>query len=127
MLKFYKNSFKIYFQAKTTKTPKIYIKQGDFVLLGEMKKIDDELFEFEDNRDYGEYIYKIEVEFVKYVRVVVEKNLLSKLYNHTFGNWEIKNNQMIFYDLEGKELVKFDLFNSDGEPAEFGIVKRVRC
>ena len=124
MLKFYKNSFKIYFQAKTTKTPKIYIKQNDFVLLGEMKKIDDELFEFEDNRDYGEYIYKIEVEFVKYVRVKIEENLLDKLYNYTFGNWEVKDNKMYFYGLNGEIIATYNLLDKSGLPTEIAVAKR---
>ena len=42
------------------------------------------------------------------------------------GNWEIKDNQWIHYDLDGNELFRFNLFDKTGKPAETQVYKRVR-
>jgi len=44
------------------------------------------------------------------------------------GCWEIKNNQMIFYKFGNntEELIKFDLLDKDGKPAEKNVFKRWR-
>jgi hypothetical protein len=40
------------------------------------------------------------------------------------GDWEIKDNQMIFYDRDGDELMRFDLLDSSGDPTETSVYKR---
>lgn len=43
------------------------------------------------------------------------------------GNWEIKGNQMIFYDTDGTtELYKFNLKNKSGIPTETDVYRRER-
>jgi len=59
--------------------------------------------------------------------VKVEVDYLDKLYNYQFGGWELKDNQMIFYDLDGSELMKFNLYDRNNNPAEFGVTKREVC
>lgn len=41
------------------------------------------------------------------------------------GEWKIENNQMIFYDTAGAEVLRFDLFNSFGTPAMDNVFRRV--
>lgn len=40
------------------------------------------------------------------------------------GNWEIKNNHMIFYDQNGNEFMKFELLDKDGLPSEANVFRR---
>jgi len=51
---------------------------------------------------------------------------LKTLIDVQMGNWEIKNKQMIFYKVDGSELMRFDLYDKDGNKTTFGVVKRVR-
>ena len=42
------------------------------------------------------------------------------------GNWEIKNNQMIFYKTDGSELMRFNLLDSSGVPTMTNVFKRAK-
>jgi len=42
------------------------------------------------------------------------------------GSREIVNNQMIFYDQNGTEIARFDLFDAKGKPSMINVYKRVR-
>ena len=128
MLKFYKNeTFNLYLKANTKTIPKVYLlnNQNEFIFVGNMKQIDKHFFVFADIKEkIGEYIYKIEFEFDKYVRVKIEENLLDKLYNYTFGNWEVKNNKMYFYGLNGEIIATYNLLDKSGLPTEIAVAKR---
>jgi len=128
MLKFYKNeTFNLYLKANTKTIPKVYLlnNQNEFIFVGNMKQIDKHFFVFTDIKEkIGEYIYKIEFEFDKYVRVKIEENLLDKLYNYTFGNWEVKNNKMYFYGLNGEIIATYNLLDKSGLPTEIAVAKR---
>ena len=54
------------------------------------------------------------------------RNIVNELKHMQFGNWEIKNKQMIFYDLEGNELARFNLYNKDGKPSDLMVFRRER-
>ena len=54
------------------------------------------------------------------------KNIVTDLKNMQFGNWEIKDKQMIFYDLEGNELARFNLYDKNDLPSEINVFKRKR-
>ena len=51
---------------------------------------------------------------------------INELLDIEEGNWEIKNNQMIFYKRDGSELMRFNLFDKSGHPAEVNVFKRER-
>lgn len=53
-------------------------------------------------------------------------NKIELLLDVELGNWEIKNNQMIFYDSKGSELARFNLYNSRGERSSIAVCKRER-
>ena len=42
------------------------------------------------------------------------------------GDWEIRDNQMIFYKRNGDELMRFDLYDKAGLPSEINVFRRVR-
>jgi hypothetical protein len=42
------------------------------------------------------------------------------------GNWKIENYQMIFFDRQGNELMRFDLKDKQGRPTELEVFERVR-
>ena len=54
----------------------------------------------------------------------VKENILSKLYNYNVGNWEIKDNKMYFYDLKGKIIATYNLFDKSGNPTNLAPFKR---
>jgi len=54
------------------------------------------------------------------------KSIVTDLKNMQFGNWEIKDKQMIFYDLDGNELARFNLYDKDGKPSDVAVFKRER-
>ena len=54
------------------------------------------------------------------------KDLIDLLLKAETGNWEIKDNQWIYYDKDGNELFKFNLYDKDGKPSETNVYKRVR-
>ena len=42
------------------------------------------------------------------------------------GTWEIKNEQMIFYAVDGSELMRFNLYDKNGQPTSTAVFKRER-
>ena len=54
------------------------------------------------------------------------KEYLALFYDIEAGNWKIENNQMIFYKIDGSELMRFDLFDRDGNPSESNVFERRR-
>lgn len=52
------------------------------------------------------------------------KNIVTDLKNLEFGNWQIKDNQMIFFDLDGNELAKYNLYDKAGNPNDTYVFKR---
>ncbi len=52
--------------------------------------------------------------------------IVKELKAMQFGNWEIREKQMIFYDLEGNELARFDLFDKYGNPSDVNVFARKR-
>jgi len=89
----------------------------------------------------GDRLYKTSLQFdekgyrqikVTYENQIVAEGLLhitdtlKTLIDVQMGNWEIKNKQMIFYKVDGSELMRFDLYDKDGNKTTFGVVKRVR-
>jgi hypothetical protein len=53
-------------------------------------------------------------------KIVIDKNLT----NTDVGNWEMKDNQMIMYNLQGEEIARYDLFNAIGKPSMVAVTKR---
>lgn len=51
-------------------------------------------------------------------------NHLAKVRGVVCGNQKILNNQMIFYDEDNVEIYRFNLYNSDGYPAESSVYER---
>ena len=89
----------------------------------------------------GDLLYKTSLKFneIGYVqiRVMVDDDVVASALLHVtntiktlidaqLGNWEIKNNQMIFYKTDNSELTRFDLYDKDGKKTTFGVVKRER-
>ena len=89
----------------------------------------------------GDLLYKTSLKFneIGYVqiRVMVDDDVVASALLHVtntiktlidaqLGNWEIKNNQMIFYKTDNSELTRFDLYDKDGKKSTFGVVKRAR-
>jgi hypothetical protein len=54
------------------------------------------------------------------------REYLEKFYDIEAGNWKIENNQMIFYKIDGSELMRFDLFDKNGNPSENDVFERRR-
>jgi len=55
------------------------------------------------------------------------KDLIDLLLKTETGNWEIKNNQWIYYDKDGNELFRFNLYDKNGKLSETNVYKRVRA
>lgn len=53
-------------------------------------------------------------------------NDLSTLMDFQMGNWEIKDNQMIFYKRNGDILAEFNLLNKYDVPTESSVYKRIK-
>lgn len=63
----------------------------------------------------------------RYVYSTNETAGVGKILQIEKGNWEIKGNQMIFYDTDGTtELYSFNLQNKSGSPTERDVYKRLR-
>jgi len=75
--------------------------------------------------DLEERLTKMEVAYNEMIEIVKDTNIkVNELKNMEFGNWEIKNNQMIFYDLNGNILTKFNLLDKYNRPTEDHVYKR---
>lgn len=57
------------------------------------------------------------------VRIEAAVDRLTQL---QLGDWEIKEKQMIFYDTQGIEIARFDLFDRYGNPSDTNVFKRRR-
>jgi hypothetical protein len=57
-------------------------------------------------------------------QIETNRNLLNELLDVEQGNWLIQNNQMIFYKRNGDELMRFNLFDSLGNPSEITVYRR---
>lgn len=111
---------------------KLYIyKNDEYVEIdASFKKIDKYFYRCIINldEDIGAYYFQVKHKDDRIGGGVlqIKENILDKLYNNIFGNWEIKDKQMIFYDLKGNELVRYKLFDKAGNPTEVAVVKRVK-
>ena len=55
------------------------------------------------------------------------KDKVNSIQEIESGEWEIINNQMIFYDSSGTvEIMRFDLLDQDGKPSMVNVFKRKR-
>ena len=54
------------------------------------------------------------------------KDLVNRVLDIEEGNWEIVNHQMIFYDRNGQEILRFNLYDKYGNPSERNIFKRIK-
>ena len=129
--KYYKNQeYTIYLKFDSIKEPKVYeLVDNEFIFVSNMTKIpNSSLWFFKAiKEDIGDYIYKIDCgKFDKYVRVIIEESLIKELYDMQFGNWEIKDNQMIFYTSSGSEIARYNLIDKQGRPTEIAPSKRVK-
>jgi len=62
----------------------------------------------------------------RYVQATNETAGVGKILQIEKGNWEIKGNQMLFYDTDGTtELLKFNLQNKSGSGTEKDVYRRV--
>lgn len=50
---------------------------------------------------------------------------VDRLLDYNEGNWKIISNQMIYYDRNGVEFLRFDLLDSAGQPISRGAMQRV--
>ena len=77
--------------------------------------------------DAGYYQAKVsDGDSLEFYALLHVTDTLQTLIDAQMGNWEITNNQMIFYRVDGSELMRFDLYDKDGNKTSFGVVKRVR-
>ena len=120
--------FKYYKNIEADKM-KLYIyKDNDFLEVDTtFEKIDKYFYRCIVNFDFvGKYCFKVEYKDNRIGGgiVTIKENILEKIYNHTFGNWEVKNNKMYFYDLEGNELAVYNLYDKANKPTEVAVTKR---
>lgn len=52
------------------------------------------------------------------------ETMLNALLDVEMGNWKIVNNQMVFYKRDGTELMRFNLFDKNGQPSETNVFER---
>ena len=76
----------------------------------------------------GKYYFKVEYKDDRIGGgiVTIKENILQKIYNIEFGNWQIKNNKMYFYDLDGNILAEFNLYDEKGNPTSENVFLRER-
>ena len=53
-------------------------------------------------------------------------SLVQDIKEYQEGNWEIKNNQMIFYDKDNNVLAKYNLYDNNGNLNASRVFKRVK-
>lgn len=115
---------------KQLDTDKLELYHEDKKLDVTFKKITDILYRCDVLfKDIGVVVLRVIYDDVELYSTVVkvEVDYLDKLYNYQFGNWEIKDNQMIFYDLKGGELMRFNLYDKNNNPTEFNVLRREIC
>ena len=76
--------------------------------------------------DLGIVLLKVTYEDVEIATSIlnVKEDIISKLYNYNLGNWEIRNNKMYFYDINGDIIASYNLYDKAGLPTEVAVVKR---
>jgi hypothetical protein len=52
--------------------------------------------------------------------------LADRVRNIEEGNWRIVGTQMIFYDINGVEIFRFNLFGESGQPVNDNVFERIR-
>ena len=74
----------------------------------------------------GTFILKViyDDEELKSIPFKVKEFSFEDLIEFQFGNWEIKDNKMYFYDLDGNELAVFNLYDKNGNLSEINVFKR---
>jgi len=74
----------------------------------------------------GTFILKVIYDdtLLKSIPFKVKEFSFEDLIDFQAGNWEIKDKQMIFYDLDGNELARFNLYNKFGQLSDTSIFKR---
>jgi len=85
-------------------------------------------------RTVKDYITNIEKKVIEIDEIVKKLKLdfeeikinLKLLVDIQMGNWEITDTQMIFYDLEGNEIMRFNLYNRLGNKTNKNVTKRVK-
>jgi len=86
-----------------------------------MKTIKEYILDLEERLTKMEVAYNEMIDIVKDIQIKV-----TDLKNMQFGNWEIKDNKMFFYDLDGNILAEFNLFDKANKPTETRVFKRLK-
>ena len=76
------------------------------------QKLDDRYFQFNVNFTYtGKYFIKIMSNDMKIASSIIniEEDYIKELYDYQFGRWELQDNYIIFFGVDGKELAKFNI------------------
>jgi hypothetical protein len=110
---------------------KLYIyKDDEFVEVDTtFEKIDKYFYRCIVNFDFvGKYCFKVEYEDNRIGGgiVTIKENILQKIYNIEFGNWQIKDNKMYFYDTNNNILAEFNLYDEKGNPTSESVFLRER-
>lgn len=67
--------------------------------------------------------YLTDTYFAK-IQTVLDK--VSLILDINEGSWELQNNQMLFYNANAEEIMRFNLFDSKGAPSTGEVFKRAR-
>jgi len=72
----------------------------------------------------------LELVFSKFDTIIENQARLEQkldyLIAYQTGDWEIKEKQMLFFDLNKEILETYDLFNANGNPTNTSVFKRVK-
>ena len=122
--------FKYYKDIEADKI-KLYIyKDDEFKEIDTaFKKIDKYFYRCIIKFDFiGKYYFKVEYENNRIGGgvITIKENILQKIYEVEFGNWQIKDNKMYFYDLDGNILAEFNLYDEKGNPTSESVFLRER-
>jgi len=120
-----------YYQNIETDKMKLYIyKDDEFVEVDTtFEKIDNYFYRCIVEFDFiGKYYFKVEYKDDRIGGgiVTIKENILQKIYNIEFGNWEIKDNKMYFYDTDNNILAEFNLYDEKGNPTSESVFLRER-
>jgi len=111
---------------------KLYIENddGDFDEVEvEFEKVDKYYYRFKVLFDFtGKYYFKVTYQDKRIGGgfLNIQENLLNKIYQVEYGNWEIKDNKMYFYDVDGNTIATYELYNHKGEPTMENVFLRQR-
>lgn len=79
------------------------------------------------NQDCGTYYFKVTDDNDNRIGggvLQIRDNILKRLENFMYGNWEIKDNKMYFYDLQNNILAIYKLYDKNGSPTMSNVFKR---